>query len=292
MLSTIKYRPIVIAERHNSSFASYLFYLYLKNNPNIKFDYCLFEGGETTQSHIEHIENAFITYKECIASFLKTTEYQKIYAYIQHDLYHQDAQFSNYVTKNIVLDLKKFPYEFGHIRNLSVHYLLYNYLKKNHTQWIPIDNKRKEIKKAAHQKIANQTAYLYQKHHLIGNITTEEQKTLLEASVIRSKYMSDEIFNHSVDKKCFCLIGSQHAYDLAYYTPDLSDIFGYSPEGDNYNFYHYNTKNSYITFNLISDFNEISSYLRAVTFFNSQKIKSSFGLKNDYLLIIDKIKNS
>jgi hypothetical protein len=285
VLTTIKYRPIMIGERHNASSVTYAFYVSLKNTPHLKIDYCLFEGALDTQTHLKKSETAFKLYWQLMGHFLKSDNATKIQQFLHNDLQNEYSEFAEHGIKKI--DTKIYPHGFGQIRNLSVHFLLYQYLKIHNTEWIAIDDKRHKIKKFAEQKIINGTAYLYKQHKNIGQVISLKQKILLEAAPVRSKYMSDRIFDYATKGLSLVLIGNRHAYDMAYHTPDLADIIGFNPH-DNHDtdFYHYYHKNNNVQFNRVKNPDEFKHYYRPVTMYNTHKLKSSFGINQEYLNFI------
>ncbi len=278
----------MIAERHNASSVTYAFYLSLKNTPHLKIDYCLFEGALDTQTHLKKSETAFKQYWQLISQFLKSDNVVTIQQFLHNDLQNEYAEFTQYALDKI--DTKTYPHGFGQIRNVSVHFLLYQYLKIHNAQWVAIDDKRHIIKKFAEQKITNNTAYLYKQHKNIGQITSLKQKILLEAAPVRSKYMSDRVFDYATKGQSLVLIGNRHAYDMAYHTPDLADIIGFNPHNNNdVLFYHYYHKNNNVQLNTINNSAELQNYYRSVTAYNTNKLKSSFGLNHDYLNFITRI---
>lgn len=282
MLDSFKNRPIMIAERHNMSAITYYFYDYLKNNQGYNFDYCLFEGTVDTQKHLKLCEMAFNNYHKIIGLFLKTQNTSVIKEYLHSDLQKEYPELTEFSANKF--NIKNYPYGFGQIRNLSVHFLLYHSLKNKKTQWIALDDKRHIIKKFVYQKVIDGTAFLYKKHHNIGMISSINQKTLLEAVTIRSKYMADKIYNYARKGKILVLIGNRHAYDILNYTGDLADIFGYNPQNNNDNYmYHYKITSHKLSFEPLSEKPEFHNYLRPITSYNTQKLKSHFGLPTDYL---------
>ncbi len=278
----------MIAERHNASSVTYAFYLSLKNTPHLKIDYCLFEGALDTHTHLKKSETAFKLYWQFISQFLKSDNAPKIQKFLHNDLQNEYAEFTQYALDKI--DTKTYPHGFGQIRNLSVHFLLYHSLKVHNTQWVAIDDKRHKIKKFAEQKITNGTAYLYKQHKNIGQVTSLKQKILLEAAPVRSKYMSDRIFDYATKGQSLVLIGNRHACDMANHTPDLADIIGFNPYDNNdTDFYYYHHKNNNLQINMINNSDEFKKYYRPVTAYNTKKLKSSFGLNQDYLNFINNV---
>lgn len=276
----------MIAERHNASSVTYAFYLSFKSTSHLKIDYCLFEGALDTQTHLKKSETAFKLYWQFISRFLKSDNLTKIQQFLHNDLQNEYTEFTQYALDKI--DTKTYPHGFGQIRNLSVHFLLYQYLKVYNTEWVAIDDKRHAIKKFAEQKITSNTAYLYKQHKNIGQITSLKQKILLEAAPVRSKYMSDRIFDYATKGQSLVLIGNRHAYDMAYYTPDLADIIGFNPHNNNDCLcYHYHHKNNSVQCDIINNPSDLAQYYRPVTVYNSNKLKSSFGLNSDYLNFIN-----
>ncbi|MFT6072540.1 MAG: hypothetical protein ACJARD_000081 [Alphaproteobacteria bacterium] len=284
MFVLMQHRPLMIAERHNASRAAYFIYLYLKKNPAHHIDFCLFEGATTPQQHLDQCQNAFDLYHYYISAFLNTTNKKQIYAYLQYDLWHEKSDFTEYAICHQPIDSKKHPHGFGQIRNLVAHFLIYHQLERYQTIWIAIDDKRKIIKKIAKQKVIDGTAYLYKKHRYVGNASTIGQKTLLEAAIIRSKFMSDHILNYAHKGRVLCLVGNRHAYDITCYTPDLVDVFGYHPHNDaDHALYHYNVTQAQLSLTKLDDNQEISPYCRKVSLDNTKRLQSSFDLKSDYL---------
>jgi hypothetical protein len=282
VLETIKYRPIMIAERHNASAVTYDFYCYLKQQDNFKIDYCLFEGALNSENHINQAETAFKHYWHILSQFLQSDDTTKIRALLHDDLQSESEKITHYSLNKF--NPKEYPHGFGQIRNLSVHFLLYHLLKKQKTQWIAIDDKRHVIKKYVQQKINDGTAYLYKQHKNVGNIVTITDKILLEASPIRSKYMSNLIYHYATTGQSLVLIGNRHALDMAVYTPDLADIFGYNPHDDTDNAcYYYNVMRNPLALNMLNNQSDYNSYCRPITAYNTQKLKANFGLKQDYL---------
>jgi hypothetical protein len=279
---SIKHRPIIIAERHNASSMTYAFYLSLKNNPDLNIHYCLFEGALDSKTHVQKSETAFKLYWHIISQFIKSDDTTKIQQFLHNDLQNEHSELREYGAQKI--DKKTYPHGFGQIRNLSVHFLLYQVLKTHKTEWVAVDDKRSIIKKFAEQKIIAGTAYLYKQHKNIGNITTLAQKTLLEAAPIRSKYMSDRFFDYATKGQVIGLIGNRHALDITHYTPDLADIFGFNPNDDSDTlFYAYQNKNNTVHFEALSNPPQFQNYYRPVTLYNTHKLKSNFCLKGDYL---------
>ena len=287
VFAPVKHRPIMIAERHNASSVTYIFYHYLKNNPSKKYDYCLFEGALDTKTHLNNAHTAFKLYRILIADFLKTTDSDKINHFFDADLQHEYAELTQFSDKKI--DKKRYPHGFGQVRNLCVHFLISVLLKKHNTQWIAIDDKRHAIKKFVEQKILDGTAYLYKQHKNIGNVTTLKQKTLLEAAPIRSKYMSDKIYDYATKGTIITLIGNRHALDMAQYTPDLADIFGFNSHNDTDNaLYYYNVNHNPIRFDALTHNTHYDDYCRPVTGYNTVKLKSNFNLNSVYLNMLEK----
>ncbi len=282
MLETIKHRPIMIAERHHASAVTYHFYCYLKHNKKFKIDYCLFEGALNTENHLSQAETAFKHYWHILSQFLQSDDTVKIRLLLHDDLQNELEKITLFSLNRY--DSKQYPHGFGQIRNLSVHFLLYQHLKTHQTQWIAIDDKRHIIKKYVKQKISDNTAYLYKQHKNIGNIATMTDKIILEASPIRSKYMSNLVYQYATTGQSLVLLGNRHALDMALYTPDLADIFGYNPNNDADNAcYYYNVMRNPLGFNILKEQSEYNSYCRPITTYNTQKLKANFGLKEDYL---------
>jgi|GEM_PF-3918490 len=290
MFATLQHRPIIIAERHNCTRVTYQFYLFLKNNPQNHYNFCLFEGAETTDTHIQSITDAFKEYQKFISCFLNTKDPKKIYNFLQQDLANENLNLSNFIADTFHIDIKKFPYGLGHIRNLSVHFLLYQHLKPQKTQWISIDSFRQNIKNFAAEKVSNNTAYLYKTQRFVGDISTQKQKIILEAATIRSKLMADNILKYAYQGTAFCLLGNRHGFDIASFTPDLADIFGYHPQ-DNHdkNLYYYRCHHQDIEYIALQNFQNLTQYCRQTSDFNTKKIKSNFGLKQDYLFFLEKL---
>lgn len=295
MFTTVKFRPVVIAERHNASAMTYAYYTYLKNTPLEVFDFCLFEGALETQTHLDNIKNACHLYTKLVCAFLATPNSTRIKTFMDNDLSVGDKQFSDFATKHsdFVSHKKNYPHGFGQVQNLTAHYLLSLHLNKHHTQWIAIDDKRTVIKKMAEQSITDNRAYLYKRHKNIGHITTLKQQILLEAAPIRSKYMGDKIIDYACRGRCLVLMGDRHALDISVYTPDLTDIFGYNPQDNNDDlFYHYNMSCPPTKFDIIPKHTQFNRYYRPVTLENTKKIKSDFNLGNFYLDKLKKLQNT
>lgn len=277
-------RPLILAERHHESALSMTLYNYLTTK-NCKIDYVLFEGALTSDEHIAQSQKAFKIYGQAIGNYLKTKNPKEIKEFLLHDLQKQESQIPE------PKGCDAFPHGFGQVRNLSVHFLIYQLLKSQSSEWIAIDSKRRIVKEFARKKLADGTAYLYKMHKFVGNVTKESQKALLEAAIIRSKLMADHIYDYALQGRVVGLVGERHCYDLAYYTPDLADIFGYHPFDDHeHNLYHYNLQKAELCFTPLAMPIDFEVYSRPVTAYNSKKLKSSFGLKSDYIGYLEALK--
>lgn len=290
MLQAMHARPFIIAERHHASVATYELYRFLKDEDSDyelnEINYILYEGAPTPEEHIKQAENAYKLYRNCIKNHLEIDNDLKIDACVLHDLEKNISILQNKSLDKIV----GYAHGFGQLRNLSVHYLLYQLLEPFNVEWVSIDSERRRIKEFAKIKVRQGRAYLYKKHSYIGKVKTLEQKTLLEAAIIRSKYMADYMLKYARTGKAIGLLGARHCYDIAMYTPDLADIIGYNPLSDyDQNLYHYITRKDDVEFLSYKGYRPLNEYMRSVESHNTQRLTSTFGLRGDYMGFIDQL---
>jgi hypothetical protein len=102
--------------------------------------------------------------------------------------------------------------------------------------------------------------------------------------------MNDKIYHYAMQGQVIALIGARHAGDFITYTPELCTIIGYAPHApmDNnlYEFIYKNNQSSCV--NLERD-KTISDFVVSLFQWNSKRIKSEFGLTQDYINFLSKI---